>query len=130
MMESYWQGAAGVLIACLLAISLGKQGKDAGLLLALAVCSMVGLLAMSYLKPVIDFLQRLADVSNLQSDMLQILLKAVGIGLVGEFATLICVDAGNGAMGKAVQLLTSAAILWLSLPLLTQLLELLEDVLG
>lgn len=129
-MEGFWQGAAGILIACILVLALGKQGKEAGLLLTLGVCCMGGVLALSYLRPVIDFIQQLAQVGQLDGGMLEILLKAVGIGLVGELASLICTDAGNSAMGKTIQLLSSATILWLSLPLLTQLLQLLEDILG
>lgn len=129
-MESFWQGAAAVLIGCILTIILGKQGKDAALLLTLAVCCMVGLLAVRYLRPVVDFMDQLAKTGNLEDDMLQILLKVVGIGLVGELATLICTDAGNSSMGKAIQLLTSASIIWISLPMLSRFLELLREILG
>ncbi len=129
-MEQFWQGAAGALIACVLAVVLDKQGKDSALLLTLGVCCMVGGLAVSYLSPVVAFLRQLAELSQLDHDMLENLLKAVGVGLVGELAALICVDAGNGGLGKGVQLLTAAAILWLSIPLLTALLDLLEDILG
>lgn len=129
-MDAFWQGAAGALIACVLAVILDKQGKDSALLLTLGVCCMVGGLAVSYLSPVISFLRQLADMSQLENDMLETLLKAVGIGLVGELAALICADSGNAALGKATQILSAATLLWLSLPLLTALLELLEDILG
>jgi hypothetical protein len=45
-------------------------------------------------------------------------------------AGLICTDAGNGALGKALQLLTGAVILWLSIPLIQALIELLSEMLG
>lgn len=129
-MTAFWQGAAAVLLTVILGLALGKQGKEAGLLLTLAVCCMVGCLAMTYLSPVIAFLQQLREVGQLDGGMLEILLKAVGIGLIGEIAALICADSGNGALGKALQLLSAAVILWLSIPLLTQLLELLQEILG
>lgn len=129
-MELYWQGAAAVLLAVILGLALGKQGKETGLLLTLAVCCMVACVAIAYLEPVIDFVRELRDIGQLDDEMLQILLKAVGIGLIGEISSLICTDAGNAALGKALQLLTAAAILWLSLPLLTGLLELVQEILG
>lgn len=129
-MASYWQGAAAVLLAVILMLALGKQGKEIGLLLTLAVCCMVGALAVSYLQPVVEFIQRLQSIGQLDSGMLEILLKVVGIGIVGEIASLICGDSGNAALGKALQMLSAAVILWLSLPLLTQLLELVQQILG
>lgn len=129
-MTAFWQGAAAVLLAVVLGLALGKQGKEASLLLTLAVCCMVGCLAMTYLNPVVDFIQRLQEVAQLDGGMLEILLKAVGIGMIGEISSLICADSGNAALGKALQLLSAAVILWLSIPLLSQHLELLQDILG
>lgn len=129
-MTGFWQGAAAVLVAVVLLLALGKQGKEAGLLLSLAVCCMLGVLALSYLEPVVALVRRLQDMTGLDSEMLGVLLKAVGIGIVGEIASLICADAGNAALGKALQLLSAAVILWLSIPLVNALLELLQEMLG
>lgn len=129
-MERYWLGAAAVLLTVILGLVLGKQGKEVGLLLTLAVCCMVGALAISYLSPVVDFVRQLQAVGQLDSDILEILLKVVGIGLVAEIAGLICSDAGNAALGKTLQMLSAAVILWLSIPLLQELLELLQQILG
>ena len=78
----------------------------------------------------IAFVQQLQSVGNLDSEMLSVLLKVVGTALIGEIAALVCTDAGNTAMGKALQILTVATILWLSLPMFTALLELVETILG
>ncbi len=129
-MTAYWQGAAAVLLTVILVLALGRQGKEAGLLLTLAVCCMVCVLALSYLRPVVEFIHQLQSIGQLDSAMLEILLKAAGIGLIGEIASLICADAGNAALGKALQLLSAAVILWLAIPLLTQLIELLQQILG
>ena len=129
-MTAFWQGAAAVLLTVVLCLAIGKQGKEAGLLLTLAVCCMVGALALSYLQPVVEFVRQLQSLGQLDNGMLEILLKTVGIGLIGEIASLICADAGNAALGKSLQLLSAATILWLSIPLLTQLLELLQQILG
>ena len=69
-------------------------------------------------------------MGQLESDTLTILLKAVGIGLVTEVTCLICTDAGNAALGKTLQFLSCAVILWLSIPLLNELLELIDNILG
>ena len=128
-MDIFIKAASVVLITVILGLTLGKQGKETALLLTLMACVMVAYLAVSYLEPVVDLIDRLQQIGQLDAGMLEILLKAVGIGLIGEITVLICADAGNAALGKTLQLLTIAVILWLALPLLNQLLELLQDIL-
>ena len=51
-MSLFWKAAAAVLLAVVLGLSLGKQ-KDIGVLLTMAVCCMVAMIAISYLEPVL-----------------------------------------------------------------------------
>lgn len=129
-MTGFFQGAAAVLLAAILVPTLGKQGKEMGLLLTMAVCAMVCVVAMAYLEPVVELVERLQEETGLDGEMLRILLKSVGIGLTGEIASLICADSGNAALGKALQMLSGAVILWLAIPLINGLLELVEKILG
>ena len=129
-MDIFVKAAAGVLVAVVLILTLSKQEKDLSLLLTIAVCCMVMLAAVTYIKPIADFLERLQTIGNLDGDIFKILLKAVGIGVLAEFTSLICADAGNASLGKATQLMATAAILWISIPLLERLLELIDNILG
>lgn len=129
-MELFWKGTAAALIAAILTLVLSKQEKDLALLLTLAGCTMVLMLVLSFLEPVLSFLKQLRDIGDLNGDMLAVLLKAVGVSLVAEIAGLICTDAGNAALGKAVQILGSAVILWLSIPVLQMLVDMIQDILG
>ena len=129
-MALFWKAAAGTLITVILGLVLGKQGKDMGLMLTMAACAMVCILALTYLEPVLEFLRELESLSSLQTDMLGILMKAAGIGLVAEIASLICTDAGNASLGKTLQLLATGVILCLSLPILRTMLELIRKILG
>lgn len=128
-MDLFWRAAAAVLITVILGLCLDRYEKAATILLTLFTIALVAVLAGSYLEPVIAFVKKLRLVGQLDEGMLQILLKAVGIGMVGEIGGLVCTDSGYGALGKALQVLTGAAILWLSLPLFEQTLQLLQDVL-
>lgn len=126
-MELYWKTAAGVLLAVVLMLMLRRQ--EMGTLLSVAVCAMAACAAMAYLEPVMELLGSLEALGELDGQMIGILLKAVGIGLVTEIACMVCADSGNSAMGKALQLLGTAVILWLSLPLFTALLDLIREML-
>ena len=90
---------------------------------------MVGFLAAGFLEPVIRFMQRLQKLGSLSNDFLNVLLKIIGICFTAEIAGVICEDSGNGSLGKALQFLASAVILYLSLPLFSKLQDLVEGML-
>lgn len=129
-MDLFFQAATGVLIASILGLVLAKQGKEFTIVLTIAVCCMVVLLCITFLEPVLDLLCQLEALGNLNGEMVRILFKVVGIGLVSEIAGMVCTDAGNGSLGKALQMLGTAVILWLSIPVFQALLELVQEILG
>ena len=129
-MAEYLQWTAVVLIGLILSMVLGKRSRDMGLLLTLAVCVLVCLGALEFLRPVTELLRELRRLGGLDSETVSILLKAAGIGLLSELAGLLCADAGESALGKALQILSNAAILWLSLPLFRQIIGLIGEVLA
>lgn len=129
-MELFWKAAAAGLLAVVLCLTLGKSGKDMGTLLSMAACCLIAMVVMAYLEPVLDFMRELEEVGDLQGDMLGILLKAMGIGLVSEVASMVCTDAGNSSLGKTLQMLGGTAVLWLSIPIFRALLELIQQILG
>ena len=129
-MTLYLQVCGAVLLAVILILSLKNTGKDIAAILAIAVCCMASLVAMHYLQPVINFLHTLRNLGNLDSSMVRILLKATGIGIIAEITNLICKDSGNESMGKSMQLLGTAVIFYLSLPLFNAFIDLLQKILG
>ncbi|MBE6975745.1 MAG: hypothetical protein E7439_00900 [Ruminococcaceae bacterium] len=129
-MDGFLQIAAAVLVAVVLSVVLSKQAKDMSILLTIAVCCLVLMAAASYLQPVLTLIDKLQKLGQLDSQMSQILLKSVGIGLITEIAVLICNDSGNAAMGKALQITATMVVLWLSLPLMESLLELIQRIMG
>lgn len=129
-MDIFLKATAGILVAVVLSVILSKQNKDYSLLLVLGVCCMVFLTAMQYLERIIEFLHQLEAVSNVSSDLIEILFKVVGIAMISEITVTICSDAGNSAMGKVIQILSACVNLWICTPLFDQLLELVRTILG
>lgn len=129
-MELYFKGAAGILLAAVLGLALQKQEKDLSAVLTAAVIAMAAVLMLRLLEPVLELLRKLEQVGNLRSDALELLLKAAGIGLTAEVAGLVCADAGNAALAKMLRLLGTAAILCLSVPMFTALLECITEMVG
>lgn len=128
-MDIYVKAIACALVGVVLCLCLYGKGKEISLLLSILICVMVIGVGFSYLSSVFSFFANLQQLIGLDNDLLNILLKAVGVAVMGEIAVLVCSDAGQASLGKAVQLLTSAVILWISLPLYTQILTLIEELL-
>lgn len=129
-MELFWKGAAGILIAAVLVPVVGKQEKDLALLLTMAACVMAAAAAFSFLEPVLDFLRRLEQLGDLQTGILETLLKITGISLVTDLAAMVCQDSGNDALARGMRLLGTGVVLFLSLPVLETLLTVLQQILG
>ena len=129
-MDIFLKVMAAVLITSILTIVLSKQGADISMLLTIAVCCIVIGVSASYIQPILDFAYRLAELGVLDTSLLSVILKSVGIGVISQIATLVCIDSGNQSLGKAVQIMTTAVILSLSVPVLEQMLSLIETVLG
>ena len=128
-MEIFFKLIAGALIAAVLGLLLSKKDKDIALLLTAGASGIILITAFFYLEPVLGFFTELQRIGNLDTEIMRILIKSVGIGLLGEIASLICADMGNAALGKALQAAATILILWLSLPLLKGLLTLICDIL-
>ena len=128
-MENFIKVTAGVLVALVLYLVLNKQGKDFSVLITLAVCCMVLSAALTFFKPLLAFIDKLTQLGNFDSDVIQIILKAVGIGLLTEIVSLICADGGNASMGKSLQILGSIVILWLAIPLFSTLIDVVQEIL-
>lgn len=129
-METFWKITASVLISVILGLFIGKSEKDFAVLLSLTVCCIAAAGITAFLSPVFELLHQLELAGNLQNDMISILLKAVGISIVTDLSGMICQDAGNTALAKTLKILGTSAILYLSIPVFSAFLSLLETLLN
>ena len=127
-MEHYFQAVAAVLLASILVLILKTSSKGVGEILSILVCVMVVAMAISYLQPLKSFVQTMKNLTALDEEMIATIIKAVGISITAEITSLICEDSGCHAMGRSIQILASAIIVGLMIPMLTQLLKLIEGV--
>lgn len=129
-MDTIFKTVGIAMVTVVLYLFLQKQNKDIAVLVSLAACCVIMAFAGFYLDAVISFISKLKVIGNLNSTFLEVLLKAVGIGLIAEIAALICADAGNSALGKTIHIMAVGAILWTALPLLSGLVDLINQILG
>jgi stage III sporulation protein AD len=128
-MEKFYTLTAMSLITVVLSLTIRKQNGELAMILGLCGCVLVLSGMIQFLRPIISFVRRIQSMVSWDTEMLQSLLKITAVSLVSEIAALICSDAGNGALGKSLQILSVAVILWLALPMLEALLTMTERIL-
>ena len=129
-MDVFWKAMGTALVGVVLTLALERQSKDFSLLLTLTVCGLMAIAALTFLSPVLDYLGDLCAMADLQQGMLYALLKVFGIGMSGEIAASVCADAGNTSLGKGIRFLSNAAILYLSIPIFSSLMDLIRQILS
>ena len=129
-MEIFLKAVCSALICTVISLVLAKQCKDFSVVLILFVVCLVITAAIAYLKPVVELVDRLVQLGDLNVQLLSVLLKAVGISMVSEITSMVCADAGAGSIGKSLQILAMSVILWLSIPLFNELIDLAETILN
>lgn len=129
-MDIFLKASSLALIVSVLYQMVSGRNKEIGTLLLILGSCVILITAVSYIEPVFGFITKLQSIGNLNNEMLEILLKSTGIGLLAEIAMLVCNDMGNASMGKTLQILATAVILWLSQPMLNSLLDLIGNLLG
>lgn len=128
-MSIFLKVIASTLIGLIVCLVLNKQNKDFSMLLSIAVCSMVLVVGVTYIKPILDFFSKLESFGSLDSEITGILLRCVGVGIISEITAMICNDAGNSSLAKTVMLSASVMILYICLPMFEGLLDLISGVL-
>lgn len=129
-MDEFFGACGAVFLSIILIVNLSGHRKDMAALLTLAICVMVALVAVQYICPVLEFVEELEEIGGLDGDMVRILLKIVGIGILSEIAVPVCADTGNSSVGKSLQFLTVMVMLSLSIPLFRSLIWVLQEILG
>ena len=128
-MDGFFQAAGAVIILVILCLLVSSRDKSFAALLVMGGCAMVLMLGISYLSPVVTFLQDLQSLGNLQPELVKILMKVTGIGILTEITVLICADSGNSSLGQSLRTLSTGVILWLALPIFQAMLDLVQSIL-
>ena len=121
--------AAVAVLAAAVALLLRRSNPELQVPLAAAVCCFALWGTLRLLEPVRQVLERAAALSGLGGVWFLPVAKCAVIGIVTKGAADLCRDGGQSAMAGAVELGGTAAALVVSLPLLTALLDFLEQLL-
>ena len=113
----------------LLALSLRQQRPEYAMLLSLACGLFVLFFLVGKMGNIFSQLQDLMTGLSGQSELTEIVLKALGICIVAELGSQCCRDAGETAIATKVELAAKAALVLMSIPIFQTLLEVARELL-
>lgn len=118
------------VVCAVLCVLLRERTGTLAMLLTLTVCVCALLVMFRFFTPILDFAARLRQLSGLSDSVTAPLLKVTGMGLLTQVACGLCEDAGEKALARTVEICGSVFAVYVSLPLMTAVVELLESMLG
>lgn len=116
------------LCAVLFAALVQKTNKEYALLISLGTAAVLLLFLLERAGPVFQQVEDLAASGPLEGEAVGLMLRAVGITVVGQVVARLCKDAGESALAYTVELAARAAVLAAALPALGRFLKYLGEI--
>ena len=118
------------VVTVVFAALLKRNSGELAILLTIGACVLMGVLIVRMTEPVLTFLGKLRNLAGLDTELMTPLLKTVGIGLLTQLAASVCTDAGESAIAKLIELCGSVLAIYLALPLLEAVIDLIQSMSG
>ena len=119
---------AGV-VGSVLSLMLGRGAPEIGLLLAILASLLIVVLGMQIMSTILDFARVLQHAAALSPALLIPVFQTLGIGLLTKLSSDVCRDAGQGAIAGAVELSGTIAAIYIALPLMQTVFEMIGRLL-
>ncbi|WPX09719.1 SpoIIIAC/SpoIIIAD family protein [Anaerocellum danielii] len=108
---------------------LKRTQKEVGLAVAVMVGILIFLILIDKLVYVVEKIIEMGNRVSFASGYVKILVKMTGIALISEYTASVCKDSGENAIAEKVEFAAKVIILFLSLPLIMSLFDLITKFL-
>ena len=117
-------------IAIVFAITFTKQIKpELSVIITVAGSVVMLIYVLGYFNNIVVFYNELVVKTGVDQQYFTILLKAIGIGYLVEFASGIAKDSGNSSIADKVVFVGKLAILSLAVPIIQSIFHIISDIL-
>lgn len=129
-MEETIRIAAACVLTALLAVLLKKGTPELALLLTVGAAVAALVFLGGFFETLLDFLDELAEKTNVDPELFVPLYKTVGIALVVRVGGNLCRDAGESGLASVLETAGTVCALLVALPLLRTALTLLMELMN
>lgn len=117
------------LISCIATLIIKPIRSDFSIFIGIAGGLIIIFLIINYLTGIFGTLKDIVNVTGVNSSLYSLLIKIIAIGYLIEFTAGICNETGNSSLGDKVLLGGKIVILVISLPIITNILQIIMDIL-
>lgn len=116
------------LLVTIFLLILRQEKPVMAVLLSIVFSILIFTLMMGKMASVISIMRELSRRAGINFFFLDTILKILGVAYLGEFAAVICSDAGEQAVAKKVEFASKIIIAVMALPIIVAILESLMEL--
>ena len=116
------------IVSAAIIIILKQYKPEFAFAAALSSGILILLLSLSYFTEIFDFIKKLISVSGIKAEKFEILFKCFGICVVTKIASETCRDCGLESISSKIDFSGKTIILISSLPLFSEIIEVIEKL--
>lgn len=116
------------IIVSILSVLLKQIKPEYSLICVLVGSGILIIYILNAFQNIFGFFMQIVDKTGIDGDMFNTMLKIIGVGYLIEFSSSICIDSGNNSMADKVVLAGKLIIFALSLPIISNLFNLVMEL--
>ena len=117
------------LISLIIIIMLKQYKPEYAIFISILTGILILFLIMDKLTGIINLVNSIQNKLSINTQFISILIKITGIAFLSEFAVSMCKDSGETAIASKIELGSKIIIISMSIPIISNLLELILKIL-
>ena len=117
------------LVTCIAVLILKPVRADFAMLVSIVGGLIILVMILSSLTSAISLISSIANRTGVNSQLLSLVFKIIGVGYLVEFSASLCADAGSGGLGDKILLGGKIIILVMALPIITSIVGIVMELL-
>lgn len=115
--------------SAIMAVLLRQHCREQSLMTAIAACTAVLVGFLGFVSPMIEDIRDIFITAGISESYLTLIFKATAICLMTRITCELCLDCGESAIASAAEIWGRGAVTFISLPLVSALLEQIKEIL-
>ena len=116
------------LVSASIIVLIRKNAPEFAVPVSVTASMIILIISMVFASEVFEKIEEIASVSTVSSDNVKIIFKALGVCYITQIGKDVCNDCGESALGDKVDLAGKITIAAMSLGIITQVLELITEI--
>ena len=117
------------IIALIIIIMLKQYRPEYAVFISILTGVLILFLVMDRLTGIINLIESIQSKFSINTQFIALLIKITGIAFLSEFAVSICKDSGEAAIASKIELGSKIIIISMSIPIISNLLEIILKIL-